>query len=107
MSKRTLSEFKVKQDKITHHNLDHDVDDDDDDVNINNKRAKSTQPSSINHYTGWKVPSDNYIIPTIRIGSSDDENNDISEYEKFTTDEGKPYYRNSVTGEVSWEIPES
>jgi hypothetical protein len=69
MSKRTHSDSKV------HHNLD----DNDDDVD--NKRAKSTQPSSINHYTGWKVPSDNYIIPTIRIGDSnadDDDGNEIT-----------------------------
>ena len=72
MSKRTLSESKVNQDKVTHHNFD-----DGDDVN--SKRAKSiTQPSSMNHYTGWKVPSDNYIIPTIRIGHSDDDDNEIT-----------------------------
>ncbi|KAL7456058.1 hypothetical protein ACHAWC_007571, partial [Mediolabrus comicus] len=36
-------------------------------------RAKSTQPSAINQYTGWKVPSDNYIISTICIGNSEDD----------------------------------
>ena len=30
---------------------------------------------------------------------------DNAQYETFETDDGKKYYRNSITGETSWELP--
>lgn len=72
--KRPLSEAK---DKDTH---------DDDDVC---KKVKSTPSStpSINQYTGWKVPSNNYTIPTIQIGGGTDGTDDIESQRETITPE--------------------
>ena len=38
------------------------------------KKVKSTSSPSINQYIGWKVPNNNYTIPTISIGGGADDN---------------------------------
>jgi hypothetical protein len=88
-SKRPLfSEAEKDKDTTQHH---HDV--------ISKKvKAKIKSTSSINHYAGWKVPSNNYTIPSISIGN-DDVITPESFYNEFIR-QRKPVVIHAVSGDT-------